>query len=133
LRRPRPAPAQQGQGTPPEAVLFLDITVRGGKEQAFEGYMKKVIEAVTAVSPTQYWQTRQRTFGPGQNPVYRVVVTFPKWTALDTPPMPLPAQLAKHFGAAEGEKLVAIATDSIQGVNQRLNRTRPDLSRPPMN
>jgi hypothetical protein len=126
----RPGPAQQAT---PEAVLYMDITVRAGKQEAFEGYVKKVVEAVAAVSPTQYWQMRQRTFGPGQNPVYRVVVTFPKWTALDTPPMPLPAQLAKHFGAAEAEKLAAIAADSIQGVNERLNRTRPDLSRPPMN
>jgi hypothetical protein len=117
--------------TPPEAVLFLDITVRGGKEEEFEGYVKKLMEAVNAKSPDQQWQMRQRLFGPGNAPVYRVVVVFPKWTALDRPPMPQPELLRQQFGAAEATRLEAIATDSIQGVNERLNRVRNDLARPP--
>jgi hypothetical protein len=128
LSRPRPEPGIQGT---PEAVLFVDITVKSGKEEAFEGYAKKIVEASNAKATDQYWQIRQRMFGPGQLPVYRVVVVFAKWTELDRPGMPMSERLKQQFGAAEAERLEAIANDSIQGVNERLNRVRADLARPP--
>ena len=128
----RPAPAVAGAAAAaPVAVLFVDLAVRPGKEQSFEEYVKKLIVAVNAKSPTQYWTMRQRSFGPGNTPGYRVVVTFQKWADLDTPPKPMQQTLVEQYGATEGARLEALSNDAVQGVTQRLNRVRADLGRPP--
>jgi hypothetical protein len=132
LSRPRPAPAAGSPAATPVAVEFLDLNVKLGKEQQFEGYVKKLIEATNKAAPNAYWEMRQRQFGPGNAAAYRVVLTFPTWADLDKPPeKPLQQRLTEQFGAAEGERLQALATDALQGENSRLNRVRPDLGRPP--
>lgn len=127
LSRPPP----EGQGTP-VAVLFIDLTVRLGMEQQFEEYVGKIIEATNATAPNAHWLMRQRMFGPGNAPGYRVVVTFQQWADLDAPEKPLPQRLREHFGAEEGARLETLGTAAVQGVNERLNRVRSDLARPPV-
>jgi hypothetical protein len=131
LSRPPPAAAAGAAAAAPVAVLFIDLAVRPGKEQSFEEYTKKLIAAVSAKSPNQYWQMRQRTFGPGNTAGYRVVVTFQKWADLDTPPKPMQQTMVEQYGAAEAARLEAVSNDAVQGVTQRLNRVRADLGRPP--
>jgi hypothetical protein len=129
----RPAPANAASTATPVAVRYIDVNVKLGKEQQFESYMKKVIEATNATAPNAFFQTRQRMFGPGNSSGYRVDVEFQKWSDLDTPDKPPPQRLTEHFGAAEGERLEALGNDSITGFSRRLNRVRADLGRPPAN
>jgi len=116
----------------PVAVLYIDLNVRLGMEQQFEDYAKKIIEATNATAPTAYWAMRQRMFGPGNAAGYRVVVTFQQWADLDVEPKPLPQRLQEHFGVEEGARLETLGLGAIQGVNERLNRVRSDLARPPV-
>ena len=125
----RPAPAAEAT---PVAVLYLDVNVRLGMEQQFEDYAKKLIEATNATEPRAYWQMRERLFGLGNAAGYRAVVTFQQWSELDSPTKPLPQRLREHFGAEEGERVAAAGLAAIQGVNERLNRVRSDLARPPV-
>jgi hypothetical protein len=117
----------------PVAVLYVDLNVRLGMEQQFEDYAKKVVEATNATAPTAYWQMRQRMFGPGNAPGYRVVVTFQQWAELDTESKPIPQRMREHFGADEATRLEALGLAAIQGINERLNRVRNDLALPPDN
>lgn len=133
LSRPPPAPVAGAAAAAPVAVLFIDLAVRPGKEQSFEEYTKKLIVAINAKSPNQYWLMRQRAFGPGNTPGYRVIVTFQKWADLDTPPKPMQQTMVEQYGAAEAARLEAVSNDAVQGVTQRLNRVRADLGRPPPN
>lgn len=126
----RPAPESD---TTPVAVLYIDLNVRLGMERQFEDYAKKVIEATNAVAPNAYWQMRQRMFGPGNAAGYRVVVTFQQWADLDVEPKPIPQRMVEHFGADEAARLEESGLASIQGINERLNRVRSDLARPPVN
>ena len=133
LSRPRPATAGAPAATP-AAVEYLDLNVKLGKEQQFEGYVKKLVEATNKTAPNAYWEMRQRQFGPGNAALYRVVLTYATWADLDRPPeKSLQQRLTEQFGAAEGERLQALATDALQGMNSRLNRVRNDLARPPAN
>ena len=132
LSRPRPANAANAAAAA-VAVLYIDLNVKLGKEQQFEDNTKKLIEATNATAPNDFWEMRQRMFGPGNGAGYRVVVVFQKWSDLDAPDKPLRQRLTEHFGTAEGERLDALGTDSLQGINQRLNRVRADLGRPPAN
>jgi hypothetical protein len=132
LSRPRPQ-ATSGQAATPVAVEYVDLNVKIGKEQEFEGYVKKLIEATNKAEPTAYWQMRQRAFGPGNTPSYRAVVQFLTWADLDKQGKSLQQRLTEAFGAAEGEKIQGLASDALQGVNQRLARVRIDLERPPAN
>jgi len=125
----RPAPEAE---TPPAAVLYIDITVSIGGERRFEDYARKVIEATNAKAPDAYWLMRQRLFGPGNANNYRVIVLMPQWADIDTPNKPIPQRMQEHFGAAEAERLDAALGDAIQGINQRVNRVRTDLARPPL-
>lgn len=116
----------------PVAVLYIDINVRLGMEQQFEDYTKKLVEATNATAPTAYWQMRQRMFGPGNAAGYRVVVTFQQWADLDAAGKPLEQRMREHFGTAEAARLEALGIGAIQGINERLNRVRSDLARPPV-
>jgi hypothetical protein len=116
----------------PVAVLYIDLNVRLGMERQFEDYAKKVIEATNAVEPNAYWQMRQRMFGPGNAAGYRVVVIFQQWADLDVEPKPIPQRMEEHFGADEAARLEESGLASIQGINERLNRVREDLARPPV-
>jgi hypothetical protein len=132
LSRPRPPAAAGAPAATPVAVEFLDLNVKLGKEQQFEGYVKKLIEATNKAAPNAYWEMRQRQFGPGNAAGYRVVLTFAAWADLDKPPeKSLLQRLTEQFGAAEGERLQGLAMDALQGENSRLNRVRSDLARPP--
>jgi len=133
LSRPRPPAAAGAAAATPVAVEYLDLNVKLGKEQQFEGYVKKLIEATNKTAPSAFWEMRQRQFGPGNAAGYRVVLTFATWADLDTPAKPLQQRLTEQFGAAEGERLQGLATDALQGMNSRLNRVRIDLERPPTN
>jgi hypothetical protein len=133
LSRPRPAPAGGAAGNPPVAVLYVDINVKAASVSQFESFVKKLIEATSATAPTEYWNMRQRMFGPGNTPGYRVVVQFPTWADLDKPGKSIEQRIREHFGAEEGDKLLAANADTILGVNQRLARVRSDLARPPAN
>lgn len=125
----RPAPESDAT---PVAVLYIDLNVRLGMEQQFEDYVKQVIEATNATEPNAYWQMRQRMFGPGQAAGYRVVVTFAQWADLDVEPKPIPQRMEEHFGAEEAARLATAGLATIQGINERLNRVRSDLARPPV-
>jgi hypothetical protein len=116
----------------PVAVLYIDLNVRLGMEQQFETYAKQVIEATNATAPNAYWQMRQRTFGPGIAAGYRVVVTYPQWADLDVEPKPIPQRLQEHFGAEQAARMAEAGLASIQGINERVNRVRSDLARPPV-
>jgi len=132
LSRPPPAAAAgAAAAAAPVAVLFVDFAVRPGKEQGFEEYTKKLIVAANAKTPNMYWIMRQRAFGPGNTPGYRVIVTFQKWADLDTPPKPQQQTMLEQYGAAEAARLEGVANDAVQGATQRLNRVRGDLGRPP--
>ena len=133
LSRPRPPVAAGSPAATPVAVEYLDLNVKLGKEQQFEGYVKKLIEATNKAAPNAYWEMRQRQFGPGNAAGYRVVLTYATWADLDKPEKPLQQRLTEQFGGAEGERLQGLATDALQGVNSRLNRVRTDLERPPTN
>jgi quinol monooxygenase YgiN len=125
----RPAPESDAT---PVAVLYIDLNVRLGMEQQFEDYAKQVIEATNATEPNAYWQMRQRMFGPGNAAGYRVVVTFAQWADLDVEPKPIPQRMEEHFGAEEAARLATAGLATIQGINERLNRVRSDLARPPV-
>jgi hypothetical protein len=125
----RPAPESDAT---PVAVLYVDLTVRLGMEPQFEEYVKQVIEATNAAEPNAYWQMRQRMFGPGNTTGYRVVVTFQQWADLDAEVKPIPQRMEEHFGAEEGARLMTAGLGTIQGINERLNRVREDLARPPV-
>ncbi|HEY7673238.1 MAG TPA: hypothetical protein VIC71_13570 [Gammaproteobacteria bacterium] len=125
----RPPPESD---TTPVAVLYIDLTVRLGMEQPFEDYVKQIIEATNATAPTAYWAMRQRMFGPGNTAGYRVVVTFQQWADLDAEPKPIPQRMEEHFGAEEGARLMTAGLGAVQGINERLNRVRSDLARPPV-
>jgi hypothetical protein len=75
---------------------------------------------------------RQRMFGPGNAAGYRVVVTFAQWADLDVEPKPIPQRMEEHFGAEEAARLATAGLATIQGINERLNRVRSDLARPPV-
>ena len=125
----RPAPESD---VTPVAVLYIDLNVRLGMEQQFEDYVKQVIEATNAAEPNAYWQMRQRMFGPGNAAGYRVVVTFAQWAELDVQLKSIPQRMQEHFGAEEAARLEELGIGAIQGINERLNRVRSDLARPPV-
>jgi len=133
LSRPRPQATGGQPAATPVAVEYVDLNVKIGKEQQFEGYVKKLIEATNKAEPTAYWQMRQRTFGPGNTPGYRAVVQYLTWADLDKQNKPFQQRLTEAFGAADAEKIQGLAADALQGRNQRLARVRVDLERPPAN
>jgi hypothetical protein len=116
----------------PVAVLYIDLNVRLGMEQQFEDYVKKIIEATNATAPNASWQMRERLYGPGNAAGYRVVVTFQQWADLDVQAKPIPQRLQEHFGAEEGARVTEAGLAAIQGINERVNRVRSDLARPPV-
>lgn len=116
----------------PVAVLYIDLNVRLGMEQPFESYAKQIIEATNATEPNAYWQMRQRMFGPGNAAGYRVVVIFWQWADLDVQLKSIPQRMQEHFGAEEAARLEQAGLAAILGINQRLNRVREDLARPPV-
>jgi hypothetical protein len=111
------------------AVLILTINVKVGANDAYEDYVRKIIEASNKTD-----QGRWLAFsgGPGSQSDYTVIIPYTSWEAVETQVMPIPERLRETFGKREGTRIYEAGTATIETLNTEMVRARPDLSRIPM-
>ena len=62
---PRPDLALMPEQGPAEAVMIIRVDVAIGGNQAFEAYMRQLVEATAKVAPQQTWYAYAPAFGAG--------------------------------------------------------------------
>jgi hypothetical protein len=108
-----------------EITLSIAIKLRMGKEEQYQEYLKKLVEATRATSPETYWSTYQP--GPGAKGIWAVRINT-SWAEFDVQGKSIPQRLNEHFGERAGKKIYDEGNASIENIEYTISRFRLDLS-----
>lgn len=108
-------------------VIFIDV--KPGAEDAFEAYMKSLVEASERLEDGNWAAS---TGAPGAPADYMVTQPIYQWSDLDNPGVrTLRQRLIEVYGEQDGAKRYADGAAAIENLTSALIRSRPDLSRLP--
>lgn len=110
---------------PFEIVLVIRVEVVNGRQQAFEDFIHKLVEATDKVAPDQTWFGYAPGIGAGTT--YRFAIPM-NWADLDDPGLSIPERLTKHFGEEEAAAILAANVENTVEVGNAITVNRPDLS-----
>jgi hypothetical protein len=117
------APAVEAQGF----WRILEVKIRPGTDEAYEDFVKKIIEAHDKANSPAYWAGYQVVVGkPGGT--YRFVRSFEKWADLDSDRPSNLAVLIGAFGEKEGKRMLNEGMRNVEGTMTRIWRMLPDAT-----
>jgi hypothetical protein len=128
LRPDLSAVAEDTGDGPASHIYFELVTVRPGKNEAFEEWARRFSEATRKVMPGITYFGYEPLIGA--NNVYSFAAPVANPAEIDGWSMPLYERVERACGKRERDRLAALAEASVVSVENRLDVVRPDLARP---
>ena len=126
LGLPRATTAQSPGAKPSEYLYVVTITVKPGGVPAYESFTKKIVAGAEKIGAAQHWMAWMVNIG-GPGRTFDIVLPFDKWSEVDGWTF-VPQILTKAYGEAEGRRIMAAGSATIEHQETSVLRLLPGLS-----